>query len=295
MQTTALQYKLIKKIKDDRFDEEQIHQYNLLMQIGARDFQVAIIQSSDNRILVLEDFVLPNIQSEDDLLEVLQVIFDAHEFIKAGFWNEIKVSIKNGKFVQVPESLFTEDSIGQYLQFNAEVDPEVEIFSHIKNSRAGAETAFAIRKEIKEWIQSVYPAKQPLFVHQSAALIEGVMEYAKDRTDNPLYIYIDRFKLHVLSCKENKLVYYNQFIIKQFSDYIRYIMLVMKTLGMSQQNSQVILWGYIGKNSPHYQEFYKYINNVMFGDRPRYLHFGYQFDEIQDHHFFDLYGMHLVG
>lgn len=295
LQTTALQYKLIKKIKDDRFDELQIHQYNLLIQIGPRDFQVAIIQSDDSRILLLEDYVLPNIQSEDDQLNVLELIFDAHEFLKAGFWNEIKVSIKNAKFVQVPEALFVEESVGQYLQFNASTDPAIEVYAHIKNIRAQAETAFVIRKDVKEWIQGVYPAKQPIFIHQSAALIEGVMEYAKDRTDNPLYIYIDRFKLHILSCKENKLVYYNQFSIKQFSDYIKYIMLVMKSLGMSQQESQVVLWGYIGKNSPHYQEFYKYINNVMFGDRPRYLHYGYVFDEIQDHHFFDLYGMHLVG
>jgi hypothetical protein len=69
----------------------------------------------------------------------------------------------------------------------------------------------------------------------------------------------------------------------------------MRSLDMDQQSSQVILWGYIGKNSPHYHEFYKYINNVAFGDRPAYLQFGYMFDEVQDHHFFDLYGMHLLG
>ena len=64
---------------------------------------------------------------------------------------------------------------------------------------------------------------------------------------------------------------------------------------MSQQTSQVMLWGYIGKNSPHYHEFYKYINNVTFGARPEVLQFGYIFDEVQDHHFLDLYSMHLLG
>jgi hypothetical protein len=72
-------------------------------------------------------------------------------------------------------------------------------------------------------------------------------------------------------------------------------MLVMKTLNMTQQSSQIVLWGYIGKNSPHYNEFYKYINNVVFGYRPKHLKFGYMFDEVQDHHFFDLFSMHLVG
>ena len=50
------------------------------------------------------------------------------------------------------------------------------------------------------------------------------------------------FKLHVISVKEGKLIYYNQFVIKQFSDYVKYIMLVLNALNMDQQKSKVILW-----------------------------------------------------
>jgi hypothetical protein len=108
-----------------------------------------------------------------------------------------------------------------------------------------------------------------------------------------LYIFVDRFRLHILSTSGTKLVYYNQFTIKQFSDYVRYIMLVLKSLHMDQASSQVVLWGYLGKNSPHYHEFYKYINNVTFGGRPDFLQFSYMFDEIQEHHFLDLFGLYL--
>lgn len=130
-------------------------------------------------------------------------------------------------------------------------------------------------------------------MHQSAALIEGVLEYAK-ANENPLYIYVDRFKLHILSVSNGKLLYYNQFLIKQFSDYVKYIMLVLKGLGMDQNTSQIVLWGYIGKNSPHYLEFVKYVRNVGFGGRPAYLKFGYLFDEVQEHHFFDLFSIYLL-
>jgi hypothetical protein len=106
---------------------------------------------------------------------------------------------------------------------------------------------------------------------------------------------VDRFKLHILSARQGKLIYYNQFVIRQFSEYVKYIMLVMKTLNFSQENSQIVLWGYVGKNSPHYNEFYKYIKNVVFGYRPKHIKFGYMFDEVQDHHFFDLYSMNLIG
>lgn len=295
MQTTSLTYKLIKKIRDEHFDEEHIHQYNLLITISTRDIQVLIINPKENRVLLLEDYVLPTASSNSELLELLIQLFDAHALLRAGFWNTVKISIKNQKFVQVPTALFSEDSLANYLKFNAFVDADEEEFLFIENKRTEAITVFAINKDLKNWLLSIYPKKTPVFLHQSAVLIEGVLSFSKKYQDNPLYVYVDRFKLHILSCSQGKLVYYNQFAIKQFSDYIKYIMLVMKSLNLNQHESRVVLWGYIGKNSPHYQEFYKYIKNVSFGGLPAGLKFGYMFDEVQEHHFFDTYSMHLLG
>jgi hypothetical protein len=294
LQATGLQYKLIRKTKDELFDEEFIHQYHLLLNIGTRDFQLLVVEPDSNKVLLLEDFVLPSLTSNEELLRILEQLFDSHPFLKAGFWKKIKVAIKNQKFVQVPQALFAEDSLREYLKFNAHIDPSNETFIASTNKRSQAVTVFAINNEVKNWITKVYPNNPPTFTHQSAALIEGTMEFAKNRSDNPLYIYVDRFKLHILACKSDQLIYYNQFAIKQFSDYIKYIMMVMKSLNMDQQTSQIVLWGYIGKNSPHYHEFYKYISNVTFGGQPGYLSFGYVFDEVQDHHFFDLYSIHLL-
>ena len=295
MQTTEVTYKLLKKIKDERFDEDKIHQYALFVNIGTRDFQVCVIDTEEKRCLLLEDYVFPTVSSHKELVSALDQLFEAHAFLKAGFWKEIKISFKNQSFVQVPLALYSEDALADYLKFNTHVNRDLEDFLPVSLKSTTAVTVFAIHKDIKEWLMGIYPGKKPIFVHQSAVLIEGIMQAAATRKDNPLYIYVDRFKLHVLSAHNGTLIYYNQFSIKQFSDYVKYIMLVMKSLNMDQRKSQVVLWGYIGKNSPHYQEFYKYINNVSFGDRPSYLQFSYFFDEVQDHHFFDLYSIQLCG
>ncbi len=294
LQPSTLHYKLIKKVRDERFDEESIHQYHLLIQLGTRDFQILVVDPYDNRALLLEDFVLPNLTSHEALLQLLDQLFDSHAVLKAGFWKKIKISIKNQKFVQVPVALFAEESMEDYLKFNAHVDPDREDLLATYNPTAQAVTVFAINKDLHRWLLNMYPSNPPVFTHQSAALIEGTLLSSQDRDDTPLYIYVDRFKLHILVCKDGKLMYYNQFAIKEFSDYIKYIMLVMKALDLNQQTSQVILWGYIGKNSPHYHEFYKYISNVWFGSRPATMQFSYTFDDIQDHHFFDLYSVHLM-
>ncbi|QOI97726.1 MAG: DUF3822 family protein [Flammeovirgaceae bacterium] len=293
MQTSTAQYKLIKKIKDERFDEENIHLYHLLINIGSRDFQTLIVEHTDNRALYLEDYVLPSVGSPSDLLAVLDNLFDSHALLQAGFWKSITIAFKNQKFVQVPQALFVDTSLSEYLRFNAKPDTDTEELLYAVLPQSQAVTVFAVPKNLKGWLESVYANNKPVYTHQSAALIEATLHHAKKRQDNPLYIYVDRFKLHILSVQDNALRFYNQFAIQNFSDYVKYIMLVMKLLGMDQKTSEVLLWGYIGKNSPHYHEFYKYINNVTYGGRPDFLRFGYLFDEIQDQHFLDLYGIYL--
>ncbi len=294
MSAIATRHKLIKKIKDEKFDEEKLQQYVLLTQIGAKDFQAGVIDSDDNRLIFFEDYVFNDVNSPEELSGALQALFEAHEYLSAGFWKEVRVSIKNNKFSQVPASLFVDSAAAEYLRFNASIDTAKDSVQICRNTRTDAVTVFSLQKEMLEWLQRVYQHTTLHLHHQSAALIEGVLESASNDGATPLYVYVDRFKLHVLFIRDGKLIYYNQFLIKQFTDYVKYIMQVMKAMGLDQETSPVVLWGYIGKNSPHYQEFVKYVRNVSFGPRPRQIHFGYLFDDVQEHHFFDLYSINLL-
>ncbi len=295
MSIVATRHKLIKKIKDEKFDEEKLHQYILLVQIGAKDFQTAVVDTDDGRLIFFEDYVLSDINSQGELFTALKSLFDSHEYLTAGFWKEVKISIKNNKFIQVPGSLFLEEAASEYLTFNAAVDQQKESIRTCRNSRTDTVTVYAVQNEMLEWLTRVYGNTNVHLFHQSSALIEGVLASAPQQQTLPLYVYVDRFKLHILFVKDGQLIYYNQFLIKQFTDYVKYIMLVMNAMGLNQETNPVVLWGYIGKNSPHYQEFVKYVRNVSFGDRPKHLKFGYLFDEVQDHHFFDLFSIQLLS
>ncbi|MBS1488687.1 MAG: DUF3822 family protein [Bacteroidetes bacterium] len=293
MQTPITPYKLIKRVKDDRLEEENLHQYELVIQTGPKDFQLGVVDSADQRLLLLEDYAMTNVQSHAELLAALKELFDSHALLKAGFWKEVKIGIKNNKICQVPAVFFDEQKSLDYLKLNATVDELKERVAFCQNPGANAVTVFAVQNDLYDWFQSIYPHAPHGFFHQSAALIEGVLRQAKE-SSQVLYLYVDRFKLHILSATTGKLIYYNQFPIKQFSDYVKYIMLVLKGLKMDQQTSEIVLWGYIGKNSTHYVEFIKYIRHVVLGERPKHLKFNYLFDEIQDHQFFDLYSMNLL-
>jgi hypothetical protein len=293
LQASTQSYKLIRKIKDEKFDEENLHQYALLIQLGARDFQACVVDEND-RVLLLEDYVFNDVGSAAQQVQIVKDLYDSHPLLMAGFWKNVTFSIKSNKFVQVPSQLFVETSAAEYLKFNAHIEPDKDHILFCRNARIESITVYVAPLPLYEWLTSIYKNASLKFVHQSTALIEGVLKIAGQQKTSPLYLYVDRFKMHILAAREGQLIYYNQFPIKHFADYVKYIMLVLTALGMDQQTSQVIMWGYIGKNSPHYHEFIKYIRNVSFGERPKHLTFGYLFDELQEHHFFDLYSIHLL-
>lgn len=286
-------YKLLKKIKDDKFDVDRLHLYNLYILIGIRDVQLVVIDNSESRCLLVEDYVLAETNAYNQLIVILDSLFDDHHLLKAGFWSSVKLGLKNNKFSLVPSHLFSEEALYDYLRLNCKVDPVNDQLLYYKHLSSEAVNTFAVNKKLFNWLKTIYPNKEIGLIHQSSALIEGVLSELKNHPKDSLFVYIDRFKLHVIASKNNRLEYYNQFHIKEFADYIKYIMLVMKGLGRDQKNTNVTIWGYIGRQSKHYLEFEKYIKNLSFGERPRYLKFNYMFDELEDHHYFDLYSLHL--
>lgn len=290
---SATRFKLVQKVKDEKFDVDNLHQYNLQIQIGARDFQVAVVDSETNQCLLLEDYILASVKNYSELKEVLVEIFEGHHLLTAGFWKKVRIAIKNNKFSLIPSSLFVKTALEEYLSLNSSINTSVEDILYYKHIQTDAICVFGINKLLHTWLKGLYPNTELGFIHQSSTMIEGVMNYASQHNDQPLFLYIDRFKLHAITMKNGKLEYYNQFVIKEFNDYIRYIMLVMKGLRRDQKSSDVVLWGYIGRESAHYNEFYKYISNISFGDRPDYLKYGFVFDEVQDHQYLDLYSIHL--
>ncbi len=295
MDTVAKAYKLLKKIKDEKFDVDQLHHYRLNLLIGNRDFQVLITDPRENRCLLLEDYIVSNVSSYTRLVEVFEEIFDNHHLLKAGFWSKIAVGIKGNKFALVPQSLFDKDLIFDYLKFNSKVSKESDELIYYTHPKPKAVNTFAIDKRLNNWLASLYPKKEITYFHQSSALIEGTLSQLNHYPEDSIFVYIDRFKLHITTTKDGKLEYYNQFYVKQFSDYIKYIMTVLKGLNRDQHKTSVIIWGYLGSKSKHFNEFGKYIKNIKLGERTSKLKFGYLFDDLQEHQYFDVYSTNLIN
>ncbi|WP_162556040.1 DUF3822 family protein [Reichenbachiella versicolor] len=286
-------FKLLKRVKDDKFDVDSLHNYNLSLQIGVRDLQVMVVDTVTSNCVLLESYGFQNVATINSRLQVLMELVEAHQLLRAGFWKSVKVSLKTHKFSLVPTSHFVADSIGDYLKLNCTVNDKIEGKYYYQHKSSNVVNAFAFDRRLINWIKSLYPSKEVIFLHQGSALIEGILRYTQSSSSKMVYAIQDKGVLHVFVAQNQKLLYYNQFSIKSTQEFVKYILMVFKEFSLNPKSQNIVLWGTLSSQSEQYIALKKFVANVNFGERADFLKLGYQFDDILEHQFFDLFCTYL--
>lgn len=283
-------FRLLKKIKDPKFDIDRLEFYSLSLYIGIADFQVLIIDTAINQCVLLEDYVLEPKLNAEEKTSAIKFIFDDHHLLLANFWKSIAVIIKNKAYSFVPKALFKEEKTSSYLKINTTFNPSHEEIMLTYHKQLGFVNVFSVPKSIVELTSKIYPGKKINFIHQSSSLIDGVVsKNQQGRKD--IVVYIDRFGLHILIVEAKKLVFYNQYEIKTFDDYIKYIKLVASELNVNLKRDKITLYGFLGKNTLHFKKLKNTLHQLTLGNRPGNLNYGHVFDEVMDHQYFDLFSI----
>lgn len=285
-------YHLVSRVKDRRrFSIDNLEHYSLSLQAGYADFQVCVTDTRNDVCLLLEDYTLQDIDSEESYLNTIRTIFDDHHCITANFWNSVVFSVKNSKFSIAPALYFSENSVSDLLKYNVRLSPEKEIYRYSEIKDINAVSAFAVDKKLVELMDSIYLNVKCQWVHQSSAFIHSVL--AQGNHEKQIFGFLDRESLHISIINGSDLLFYNQFPLNRPADMVRYMLVAGQSLELDFQSTPVRLWGLFDKNSNHLQDMARYARRVRLGTNPSFLKFSYEFDEIPEHRYFDVYGIYL--
>jgi len=291
---SSTQFRLLRKAKDPKFNIDNLEHYNLMLHAGFSDIQLCITDSRKNRILLIEDYVLPGVTNQIERVECLDCLFDDHHLLLAGFWNKIKILVKNKRFSLIPKDLFVEEYIEEYIRINAPLKNEQHQCFHNYYKNLSLVNAFAVSNQVISFIDKTYKSKKIEYYHQSSSFIQGFKRYFDGNKDTNVCLYLDRFVLHVAVFKKGKFRFYNQFPVKKFEDYIRYANYVINDLSIDLKKDNFYVWGYLGKKSSHFKILKRSFPSLKFGERPKGLKMGYVFDEIPEHQYFDLLSFNFL-
>jgi hypothetical protein len=285
-------YRITKKIKDDQFNVDLIFQYDLSMQISNEFFRLCIVDTEKNKCLLLEEYEFTSVFFPDQLINQLELIFDEHHLLQAGFWKSIKLSIKSKNFTLIPYSLFDEEQVKEYMTLACDVNSSEDIL-HFRQKSTDAVTIFSAERKITEWFCNAYPAKAIQVLHYTSPLLEGILMEAPNKNQRAIYLDIERNYFTAVVSNNRTIEFCNTFSFTSKEDFIYYVMYIFDQMKLNTETTPLVIWGELAPNSPQYSILYKYIRHVSFGKKPSTLRFSYHFDELFDHKFFDLYNIHF--
>lgn len=288
MNASIANYIVNQKLKDDRFNVDDLQHYNLSLQIGPHDFRVAVVNNHDHRCLVLEDYAF--LKSENHLTS-LRSLFEEHHFLRAGFWHNVKIAFKNSHFSLVPTALFSKENIQTYVDINASA--KGDSFFYYKHDKLKAVNAFGVNPALISFFTAAYPGTILHFLHQTSVLIEGLRKYEDHSHQKNMALLIEKNAINILVYQDAHLLYCNRFSYSLPGKMMQYVMMVMHELQLDQYDTKVVAWGDIKSDSQAFEMLQTYIYNISFGGKLSLLSYGYVFDEIEDHNYFDLFSIHL--
>ena len=286
-------YTLTHRVEDKNFSIDRLTDYSLLLLVGDHNVQLCVTDTREGACRLVEDYTLTQVLPQEQQVQSLQHLFDGHTLLMAGYWQTVKLAVKTRKFTLVPESFFSGERLSHYLTMSASADTERDGYYYYRHVQSKAVSVFAADKKLVEGIRSLYPSLNVPVIHHGSALVEGIQANRDFTYYKDLYLHIDQASFSIVVTEDNKLLFYNQFPYGNSQDIVKYTLTVMQEMGMSQNASRAILWGNIPVQSEHFQALYRYVRNLEYGNRPSFLTFSYAFDEIPDHRYFDLYGLHV--
>ncbi len=282
---------LTHKIKDELFEAENISNYNLLIQISMHNFGVCVTDPTLERCLLLENYQFNYPGNTSKIIEELNLFFYEHEWLNAGFWKNVIVSINNTRFSIIPITLFDKDYAASYLDINSNPPHEETLFYNNEVSLE-AVVVFGIQSTLVDWLNQKYPSKKIKYTHQLSVLLEGIIG-ADQSTQKKLYACIEDSSLALVLKQGNKILFCNKFQLQTAEDFAYFTLYTMDVYGLNTETTPVVLLGSIDNTKAEYQKIYKYVRKIEFIERPAILKYGFAFDELPDHYYFDLFSLQL--
>lgn len=281
------------KVKDESFKIDNLQAYNLYLSFGEDTFEFCVIDTQSNKCILLEEYTLTGISSDNDLLAELNLIWENHHLLKAGFWKKVRVSFKNQQFTFIPNSLYSKENQKEYIDFfdgYEEGKHKIGTYKHLSFSGVNV---FTYPKSIEDFLSKAYPKLKIEIVHQSSCLIEATFRGKTNKEDLTTLLSVEKNHLNLVITKKGELIFCNRFYFTSPEDFIYYVMLMYKELELDANENELLISGEIAPNSPLYDKIQKYIRHSTFGKRPKFLNFSYHFDEVFDHKFLNTYAIHL--
>lgn len=232
----------------------------LSIQVSLSGLSFCILNSQINEIIAYQQILFDKKQTPSQLLDKVKHAFNSNALLKQAF-KAVHVVHKNELATLVPQSLFDEEHMADYLKFNNKI-LSTDYITYDTISTQEMVNVYVPYVNINNYIYDVFGAFE--FKHFSTVLLETILLHKDYSEASKMYIHVDDKHFEIVVTKAHKFILYNTFEYTTKEDFIYYILFVAEQLDLNPESFEALVFGAINADDELHDILYKYVRHVRF-------------------------------
>ena len=235
----------------------------LSIQISLSGLSFCVLNTESKSITYLKHVTIGSIKNPIEILNALKKAFETHDILNSEF-EAVVVIHENELSTFIPNSLFNEDELADYLKFNSKIlKSDFIAFDSIEYN--DSKNVYVPYVNINNYIYEKFGSFS--YRHFSTVLIEKILSFEKNTEASKMYVHVCDTHFELIVVEAGQLILYNTFDYTTKEDFIYYVLFSAEQLKINPETINLVLLGAISKDDELYAIIYKYIRNVSFGSR----------------------------
>ena len=234
------------------------------------DFLFVSVTKARNTVTALEHHEFSEARQPEAITRDLREYFQKNELLQHPFKKVVLIH-ENELSSFVPESMFDEDCLPDYLKFNIKIlENDFIAYDSIKNH--DLVNVYIPYVNANNFLFEYFGAFE--YQHYSSILVSTLLNKAPWKKEACMFVHKHKEHFEIVVLKNRKLLLYNTFTYTAPEDLIYYILFTAEQLDMDPGTFPLYLLGTITEGDAFYEAARTYIRNVVFGEHYCRFSFG---------------------
>lgn len=235
-------------------NKESLKKLSILVSQDGLSFFIS--DSDNNRLTNFSERKFGEKQTPERLLEELKHLLTLEFAGDISFIDELNVIYANELYSLVPQRLFDEKNLSDYLKYNTKI-LQTDFLAYDELSNLKANLVYIPYANINNYLLDTFGPFN--YKHSVAVFLENFKpESTKDEA--LVYIYQNHFDLCIF--QQKKLILCNSFGFQTAEDVAYFLLFTLEQLKINTETVRVKLWGVIEEDSDLYKLLYTYLRHI---------------------------------
>ncbi|CAI8379727.1 MAG: Uncharacterised protein [Polaribacter sp. SA4-10] len=258
---TGLHY-TIKKVqkKTIKTTLDKSNNHKLSIQFTLDGFSFCITNLDSQEIVHFCAYTFPKtLETPENLINHFETIFQEDNHLQEDF-KEILVIHQNSLSTLVPNTLFLEEHLKEYLDFNIKT-LETDFFAYDSIDQLAAKNVYVPFVNVNNYLFQNFGEFE--YQHSITAFIKKLLQTTTN-SEKTMFVDVWERQISVVVLENKKVLFSNSFTFTSKEDFIYYLLFTAEQLGLNTNEFPLFFTGDILEETEIYKIAYQYIRNVDF-------------------------------